>query len=118
MGIARHRIARAFERGGRERGWRGDSAFEGLPADGQLEEIWMSQRRLAIVRAGLDELRRSSRLHEKTIRAFEMLADGDQCEAVAAALGMTLDDVYQAKNRVASRLRAVVARLEEQYDDE
>jgi hypothetical protein len=38
--------------------------------------------------------------------------------AVAADLGMQVQDVYLAKSRVAARIREIVARIEHEYEEE
>lgn len=109
--LKRARVAR------RER--RGISAIADLPDDNQLTAIWDREHRGAILRQAVAELRDSTRLNDRTIRAFELYALKQQpAEQVARGLGLTLHDVYMAKNRVAERLRAILTRLDEfVYDD-
>ena len=85
----------------------------------QLDEVWRTERRMAILRRALDVVAETGKSNPKTIKAFEMLAFHQQpADAVAGRLGMTLDDVYQAKNRIAKRIRQVAIDLEAQYDEE
>jgi RNA polymerase sigma factor (sigma-70 family) len=98
---------------------RGDSAMGMVEAAGRqsLERFWMDERRDQILRHAMQELREGG-TDERTIRAFEMfgLRDMDPVE-VGKALGMSRDEVYLAKFRVAKRLRPIVARLDEIYED-
>jgi RNA polymerase sigma factor (sigma-70 family) len=119
IGIAKYRIADAQRARAEQRGWRGDSIISGVPEQHELDTIWDVERRQAILRQAVDELRAESRMSDKTIHAFEMLTFHRQSPAaVAEELGTTLNDVYQAKNRVAGRLREIVARLESLYDED
>jgi RNA polymerase sigma factor (sigma-70 family) len=119
IGIARYRITDALRARGEQRGWRGDSIIGSVPEQHEMDRIWDVERRQAILRQAVDELRADSKMSDKTIRAFEMLTfHRRSAAAVAEELGMTLNDVYQAKNRVAGRLRESVARLEALYDED
>ena len=119
IGIAKYRITDAIRARADRRGWRGDSIISGVPEQRTLDAIWDTERRQAILRQAIDELRAESKTSEKTIRTFEMLTFHRRpAAAVAEELGMTLNDVYQAKNRVAGRLREIVARLEALYDED
>lgn len=88
-----------------------------LPDD-SLEELWEKERKTQLLQQALAELRESTRTSKKTLRAFELyvLRERDAQE-VARELGMTLRDVYMAKNRVAERLREILRRLDGLFDD-
>jgi RNA polymerase sigma factor (sigma-70 family) len=119
IGIARYRITDAIRARASRRGWRGDSMINECPDRDELNAIWDTERRHSILRQAVDELRTTSRTGEKTIRAFEMLTfHGRKPADIAEELSMTLDDVYQAKNRVASRLRLTVRQIEKLYDED
>ena len=119
IGIARYRITDAIRARASRRGWRGDSMINECPDHAEMTAIWDTERRQSILRQAVNELRTNSRTGEKTIRAFEMLTFHARKPAdVAEELSMTLDDVYQAKNRVASRLRMIVGRIEILYDED
>lgn len=50
--------------------------------------------------------------------AFELFGvRGVDIGEVTASLGMTREEVYNAKYRVTQRLRPIVARLDELYED-
>lgn len=119
LAIARHRIADHYRGRAKAGGWRGDSMIDVIPEERQLDEVWRTERRMAILRRALDVVAETGKSNPKTIKAFEMLAFHQQpADAVAGRLGMTLDDVYQAKNRIAKRIRQVAIDLEAQYDEE
>ena len=119
LAIARHRIADHFRARGKGQGNRGDSVVSVLPDDQSLDDLWRVERRMAILRRALEHVAAHGRSGEKAIKAFEMLAFQRQsAETVAHTLGMTLDDVYQAKNRMATRIRQIAIDLEAAYDDE
>jgi len=116
IGIARHSVYDLLQQraGSPERGM---SAIAELPDDSHLTRVWDEECRLAILRDGLDELRRETRTSGGTLRAFEMLAL-ERCRPaeVAERLGMTLNDVYLAKHRCLKRLRDLLAPIEAAYE--
>ncbi len=58
------------------------------------------------------EVLREGRTAEPTLRAFDLFAvRGVPAEEVARECGMTVDEVYTAKNRVTGRLREIVEEL-------
>ena len=96
----------------------GESAIVNLDDDRSVGDAYDTQRRLAILREALQELREKTRTDPKTIRAFELLYyHGMTVQAVAADLGMQPQDVYLAKSRVAARIREIVARIEQEYEE-
>ncbi|MFI4915910.1 MAG: hypothetical protein ACIAS6_05305, partial [Phycisphaerales bacterium JB060] len=95
----------------------GESAQE-LPEEAQLAGMWEAERKRAIMARALDDLRRTSRTEENTLRAFELLAiHGVPAAEVAAQCALSVDAVYGIKNRLTTRLRDRVAQLAETYDD-
>lgn len=118
IAMARSKIAMLRRQRARRGDWRGDSALIDLANSRGLIEIWETQRREHILRTALGELRESTRLEERTIHAFELLVVRDMpAAAVARQLGVTTHDVYQAKSRVAQRLREILTSLESCFDD-
>lgn len=111
ISIAQHRIAHRRMALGRAAGQRGESALIDLSNTANLTAVWEDeQRRLILVRAM--EVLRAGRTLEVTLRAFELVAvRGVPAAEVAQQCGMTVDEVYTAKNRVTSRLRAIVGDL-------
>ena len=119
LGIARHLIADQLTARASRRNWRGHSVLEALPAEPQLTAMWDEERRTTIIARAMEELRRSTRTSEQSIRAFEMVVFHRRApEDVAQELGMTRHDVYVAKHRVTERLRRIAAALEKLYDAE
>jgi DNA-directed RNA polymerase specialized sigma24 family protein len=96
----------------------GESAIVNLDDDRSVGDAYETQRRLAILREALQELREKTKTDPKTIRAFELLYyHGMSVQAVAADLGMQPQEVYLAKSRVASRIREIVARIEREFEE-
>ena len=119
LGIARYRVAGVYRKRATSRINRGESAITDMPRDEEFEEAWDTERRMTILRAALVQLRSTTKIADKTVRAFEMVALQQQPTAeVATELDMTENDVYLAKSRVASKLRELVAALEKVYDED
>lgn len=119
LGIARYRVAGVYRKRATSRVSRGESAITNLPRDEEFEEAWDTERRMTILRAALIQLRSTTKIADKTVRAFEMVALQQQPTAdVATELDMTENDVYLAKSRVASKLREIVTALEKVYDED
>lgn len=118
IGIVKYRVADLKRAKFARRELRGESAVVDLPDDDQLEALWEAERCHQLLRQAISELRGASRLTERTMRAFEMFAvEQKPAAAVAAKLGISVQDVYVAKNRVAARLRETLERLEALFDD-
>ncbi len=108
IGIAKYRIADLKRSRMRRREARGDSAIVGLPDDRRLEELWEAEVRREVLNRSMEELRQRTRMNRRTIRAFEMVALEQKAAAeVAHELGMTVNDVYVAKNRAIEQLRKI-----------
>lgn len=83
------------------------------------EAAWNEAVRKAVLERALAELRVRTRLDDRTISAFELTAlRGVAPEAAAATCGMTVDEVYVAKNRVTRKLRDITAELLVELEDE
>lgn len=119
LGIARTRIAQVGRDRARQRVVRGESAIDGMPDDEGLAELWEAERRRVVLRAALEEMRRTSRANDRTIAAFEMLTLRQMpVAAVADELGVSAHDVYLAKSRMAGKLREIVDRLDRAFEGE
>lgn len=119
IGIARHCIIDLQQKRASRREQRGMSAIVELPGDDPLAAVWQAECEREILEQAVASIRCESRMDERTIRAFEMLAFEQQTPAeVAASLDMTANDVYLAKHRCLKRLRAVIAGLREAYEIE
>ena len=118
ISIVKFRIADLHRARESRRERRGESAFIDLVGDDAMESIWEAERRRAVLAQALVDLRQTSKTSDKSLRAFEMYALQEvSAETVAQKLDMSLRDVYMAKNRVAERLRDILSRLEELFDD-
>ncbi len=119
LAIARTKIADTHRKRGVRKEARGESALITVPTEGELEDIWTSERRHVILREALADLQAKSKTADKTILAFEMLVfHRKRAPEVAAELSMTENDVYLAKSRVAKRLKETVQQLESLYDED
>lgn len=118
IGILKHRIADLARGRARRRELRGESALVETPDEARLSELWDAERARSLLQQAIAELRDTSKLSPTTIRAFELYAIQEQpVSVVAETLGITAHDVYVAKNRVAERLREIVARIDGAFDD-
>lgn len=116
MGIAHHKVAAQRRAGARMGPVRGESAFDGVPVEPELDSIWEREQRQHVLRCALDRLRESTRMSPTTLRAFEMVAlRGVSSEDAARDCGITVDDVYVAKSRLTRRLQALVGEITEAY---
>lgn len=119
VGISRHRIADYFADAKKRHRVGGDTMISELSMDTDFDDLWQTERRRVILRRALEELPERSRLKSSTIEAFTRFAiDRQPVTQVADELGLTVDDVYQAKNRVAAKLRTIAADLERRFDEE
>ncbi len=116
--IARYRLLDSRRRAGTARIERADSAMVDLDDERSLGASYEAERRQALLREALDEMRTRSRTDPKTVKAFEMLVyHGLTPQVVAEQLQMSTHDVYLAKSRVAAKLREIVLRLESEYEE-
>lgn len=118
VGIVRNQVIDQRRAWAARREHGGESVLAETADETQINAVWEIERRVALLRQAVAELREQTRLNEKTIRAFELyVLEGRSPEAVAAELGMAVHDVYMAKNRIAERLRQILKRLENLFDD-
>ncbi len=82
-----------------------------------IDRLWLDERHLQILRQALHELRESG-ADGRMLSAFELFGvRGTDIAEVTQSLGMTRDEVYNAKYRITKRLQPIVARLDELYED-
>jgi RNA polymerase sigma-70 factor (ECF subfamily) len=124
ISIARNRAVDIQRNQGRRKQWRGESALDQVAAGASVQDpahlsaIWDAEKKHAVLAAALTELRSATRMNEATIKAFELVAiRGVPTEAAARECGMSVDEVYVAKNRVTKQLREIVARISEAFED-
>jgi len=118
IGIARNRIADV----GRARARRGVQRGESALIDISEEDAgahWAEARQRIILDRAMQMLRSQTNLDERTIAAFDLCAlRRVPPEAAAAQCGMTVAEVYVAKNRAIKKLREIVAQMTQEFDDE
>jgi RNA polymerase sigma-70 factor (ECF subfamily) len=82
--------------------------------DDTAEQAWEAEWRQYHLRLAMGRIR--TEFNAKDVSAFEMYAaEGRDTSAVASTLGVSVDQVYQAKSRIMRRLKAIIA---EQTADE
>lgn len=87
--------------------------------DAHLDEAWERELERRIAVEAFSRLRTSTSIAESTLRAFELVAIREvPAEAVATQCGMTVDQVYVARSRVASRLRELVASVAAEWQED
>lgn len=77
-----------------------------------------TNRRAAILRAAIDELRETSGTSERTLAIFAALVAGSGIERVVADCGLQAAHVHRIKHRILARVRPIALRLESQWRDE
>lgn len=119
MAIAHHRAIDALRTRARRRDWRGESAYIDKAEQEHLTQTWTSAQRLTIRDEAMRRLREGSKMEEKTVKAFELVAMRNMpVVEVAKECGMTADEVYVAKNRVTKRLREIVSEMTGAYEED
>ncbi len=117
--ILRTRVAQQYRARAVRKEEIGVTRLGGMPDERTASDAWEAERRRAILLQAIDELRKVSKTSDQSIQIFEMLArDGRSAPDVAEEMGLSAQDVYRAKSRVAQRLREVVTRIESVYDEE
>lgn len=118
LGIARHRIVDVARARQRARRHRGESAIGATPEVIDEERLWEESRQRVVLERAMELLRTDTRLDERTIRAFDLCAIRNvPAEAAATECGMSVAEVYVAKNRAIKKLREIVARLTQEFDE-
>lgn len=119
LAIAHHTALDHFRRRAVRREQRGVSAMIDLSDPRTRTEVWEAERRQAILQQALHILRTQTHMGKETIRAFELAAlRRVPTDQVAAECGMTVNEVYVAKNRVTGRLREIVEELTAAYEED
>ncbi len=119
IGIARNRIIDAARARQKRAALRGDSALEAVPELANPDEAWRAARQRVILDRAMQRLRTDSKMSEHTLRAFELCAiRGVPPETAAGECGMSVAEVYVAKNRAIKRLREMVAEMTQEFDGE
>lgn len=118
IGIARNRVADLKRAQVRRRIDRGESALIETPDESAMERDWEEARQRVILERAMLVLRSDTRLDERTIRAFDLCALRNMpAQEAAAECGMTVAEVYVAKNRAIKKLREIVSQLTQEFDE-
>ncbi|MCB9866703.1 MAG: RNA polymerase sigma factor [Phycisphaerales bacterium] len=116
IGIARYRLADLRRAAGRRRELLGDSVIDSVPDDAESDVLWAEEQRRFIFEQAVGELRATTRFNERTIAAFErVVLRQEPVTTVGEELGLTAQEIYNAKNRVVERLREIVKRYEDTF---
>jgi RNA polymerase sigma-70 factor (ECF subfamily) len=118
IAIAHHRITDVLRK--KERGAQqiGDTTLQELPAMEEVSHAWTEALRDDVFRRAWEAVAAESKITPANLRAFELaVIRGVPPEAVASECGMSVDQVYVAKNRVSTKLREIVERLTLAYED-
>jgi DNA-directed RNA polymerase specialized sigma24 family protein len=117
LGIAHHTALKSLRNTRRDGS---ATALEHVPAspdEPHLRSIWTDERDRCILERALGMLRDESAVDDRTLLAFELVGLRAVPAAQAAEqCGMSVDQVYVAKNRVTKRLRSLVAELTEAFE--
>ncbi len=118
LAIAKHRIADAFRKRGKQiaRGGDADTTdwVDALPDEHTMSSMWEAEWRRAIVRRCMEEVR--CEVQPVTMQAFELFALREwPAEKVANHLGISVNSVFLAKSRVLARMRRLEHQLEETW---
>lgn len=118
--LLRRRARRGAALGGAEQGVTdGDGTADPASLDAELESAWELEAQRRIAREAFRRLREGGLLAERTVLAFELtVVRGVSVEAASVECGMTPEQVYVARSRVAAKLRAIIEQLEKAWAEE
>lgn len=115
--MARFRIADAYRAKARDRKARGDSAFEFIPTEDEMEKIWDEECRREIIRKAMERLSEGTNLNDQTVVLFRALTlEQKRPTDVAREHDVSIDVVYKAKQRCLTQLRTIVDELNVAYE--
>lgn len=118
IAIAEHRGRDLLRRIALRRGETSDTAMATLPCCDELERVWEDEERTAIAQDAWRSLRETSQFDDRTLRIFELVAlRGVPVSAAADEFGVTEQNVYVLKHRVARRLRELVDDVTRVYQE-
>lgn len=120
IGIARLKFAdvrRAHARPGGAGAAPLETSLPESATDADWSSAWEAEQRASILAGALEQLRASEKIAEHTLKAFELAAlQNVPAAEVAEQLGLTPQEVYLAKSRCLERVRAIIKRLEAEYE--
>ena len=115
--MARFRIADAYRAQARQRKARGDSAFDFVPTDDELEKLWDEECRREVIRKAMERLSDGTNLNEQTVTLFRALAlEQKRPTDVAREYDVSIDVVYKSKQRCLAQLRTIIDELNAAYE--
>lgn len=118
IGIAHHRITDVLRRRERAAVQAGETTLRMLPVIEEVSAAWDESLRDDVFCRAWELVPRETNLSAANLRAFELaVIRGVPPEAVATECGISVDQVYVAKNRVSAKLREIVERLTRAYED-
>lgn len=118
IAIAHHRIIDILRRKQRDARDISHATLAEIPAVGAMSAAWTEALRDDVFRRAWEQLQSESGMSRLNIKAFELSAIRSvPPEAVALECGITVDQVYVAKNRVAGKLRTIVEQMTQAYED-
>lgn len=113
--ITRNHLLKLFQTQSREVSGTGDSKFHRLmaqhPDDSFAEDEWNTEYQTRLLHLSMEKA--EPEFKTTTWQAFcRSSIDGEKPQQIATALGISVGAVYIARNRVKSRLREIVAKLD------
>lgn len=118
IAIAHHRITDILRKQERGADQLGDTSLRQLPAMEDVSGAWSEALRDNVFRRAWESVGAQSNISPANLRAFELVViRGVPPEAAASECGMSVDQVYVAKNRVSTRLREIVERMTAAFED-
>lgn len=119
ISIARNRIVdtqRSMKRRGQ---LSGEAAMIEVATEDHLTREWTLSRERAILDQAIALLRSTSRTSDATMLAWELVAmKGVPVIEASSQTGLSVDEVYVAKNRVTKRLRSIVEDITAAWNDD
>lgn len=118
IAIAEHRGRDLLRRIALRRGEGSDAALPFLPDRTVLEQVWDDEERKGIAHEAWDSLRAASHFDDRSLRIFELVAlRGVPASAAASEFGVSEQNVYVVKHRVARRLRELVEEVTRAFQE-
>lgn len=110
LGISRRRVRDGIQSG---------TVIAEAADEPALRSIWSEERDRAILTRALASLRDESSVDDRTLEAFELVAlRAVPAAAVAKQCGMSVEQVYVAKSRLTKRLRELVERMTQAFEED
>ncbi|MCA9297832.1 MAG: sigma-70 family RNA polymerase sigma factor, partial [Phycisphaerales bacterium] len=114
IAIAHHRITDLQRR----RRPAGDPAARSIPDEAEVAEAFDLALERVIFEEAWTRVQKTTGARDEALRAFELTAvRGVPIPEAARQTGLTVDQVYVARNRVSARLRDEVTRIDRAYRD-